>query len=181
MTTILKTHDLSIAFGGVAAVNQVNIEAHDNELIGLIGPNGAGKTTLFNLLTGVYQPTAGTVTMFDGQQLVNLNGLAPHHRAQRGMARTFQNIRLFTSRTVLENVLIAMTTTSQAQTLGALLRTPKFYQTEALKKQRAMGLLAMFDMTAVADELAGNLPYGQQRRLEIVRALATEPKILFLD
>jgi len=181
MTTILKTHDLSIAFGGVAAVNQVNIEAHDNELIGLIGPNGAGKTTLFNLLTGVYQPTAGTVTMFDGQQLVNLNGLAPHHRAQRGMARTFQNIRLFTSRTVLENVLIAMTTTSQAQTLGALLRTPKFYQTEAHKKQRAMGLLAMFDMTAVADELAGNLPYGQQRRLEIVRALATEPKILFLD
>ncbi|MDI6573327.1 ABC transporter ATP-binding protein [Leuconostoc lactis] len=181
MTTILKTHDLSIAFGGVTAVNQVNIEAHDNELIGLIGPNGAGKTTLFNLLTGVYQPTAGTVTMFDGQQLANLNGLAPHHRAQRGMARTFQNIRLFTSRTVLENVLIAMTTISQAQTLGALLRTPKFYQTEAHKKQRAMRLLAMFDMTAVADELAGNLPYGQQRRLEIVRALATEPKILFLD
>ncbi|MFT9389018.1 MAG: ABC transporter ATP-binding protein [Leuconostoc sp.] len=181
MTTILKTHDLSIAFGGVIAVDQVNIEAHDNELIGLIGPNGAGKTTLFNLLTGVYQPTSGTVAMFDGQRLSEMNGLPPHRRAQQGMARTFQNIRLFTSRTVLENVLIAMTISSPAQTVGALFRTPKFYQQETDKKQRALALLAMFDMANVADELACNLPYGQQRRLEIVRALATKPKILFLD
>lgn len=181
MTTILKTHDLSIAFGGVIAVDQVNIEAHDNELIGLIGPNGAGKTTLFNLLTGVYQPTSGTVSMFDGQRLSEMNGLPPHRRAQQGMARTFQNIRLFTSRTVLENVLIAMTISSPAQTVGALFRTPKFYQQETDKKQRALALLAMFDLDNVADELACNLPYGQQRRLEIVRALATKPKILFLD
>lgn len=181
MTTILKTHDLSIAFGGVIAVDQVNIEAHDNELIGLIGPNGAGKTTLFNLLTGVYQPTSGTVAMFDGQRLSEMNGLPPHRRAQQGMARTFQNIRLFTSRTVLENVLIAMTISSPAQTVGALFRAPKFYQQETDKKQRALALLAMFDMANVADELACNLPYGQQRRLEIVRALATKPKILFLD
>ncbi|MCT8389531.1 ABC transporter ATP-binding protein [Leuconostoc holzapfelii] len=181
MTTILKTHDLSIAFGGVIAVDQVNIEAHDNELIGLIGPNGAGKTTLFNLLTGVYQPTSGTVAMFDGQRLSEMNGLPPHRRAQQGMARTFQNIRLFTSRTVLENVLIAMTISSPAQTVGALFRTPKFYQQETDKKQRALALLAMFDMANVANELACNLPYGQQRRLEIVRALATKPKILFLD
>lgn len=181
MTTILKTHDLSIAFGGVIAVDQVNIEAHDNELIGLIGPNGAGKTTLFNLLTGVYQPTSGTVAMFDGQRLSEMNGLPPHRRAQQGMARTFQNIRLFTSRTVLENVLIAMTISSPAQPVGALFRTPKFYQQETDKKQRALALLAMFDMANVADELACNLPYGQQRRLEIVRALATKPKILFLD
>ncbi|MGX7042232.1 ABC transporter ATP-binding protein [Leuconostoc holzapfelii] len=181
MTTILKTHDLSIAFGGVIAVDQVNIEAHDNELIGLIGPNGAGKTTLFNLLTGVYQPTSGTVAMFDGQRLSEMNGLPPHRRAQQGMTRTFQNIRLFTSRTVLENVLIAMTISSPAQTVGALFRTPKFYQQETDKKQRALALLAMFDMANVADELACNLPYGQQRRLEIVRALATKPKILFLD
>lgn len=181
MTTILKTHDLSIAFSGVIAVDQVNIEAHDNELIGLIGPNGAGKTTLFNLLTGVYQPTSGTVAMFDGQRLSEMNGLPPHRRAQQGMARTFQNIRLFTSRTVLENVLIAMTISSPAQTVGALFRTPKFYQQETDKKQRALALLAMFDMANVANELACNLPYGQQRRLEIVRALATKPKILFLD
>lgn len=181
MTTILKTHDLSIAFGGVIAVDQVNIEAHDNELIGLIGPNGAGKTTLFNLLTGVYQPTSGTVSMFDGQRLSEMNGLPPHRRAQQGMARTFQNIRLFTSRTVLENVLIAMTISSPAQTVGTLFRTPKFYQQETDKKQRALALLAMFDLDNVADELACNLPYGQQRRLEIVRALATKPKILFLD
>lgn len=110
-----------------------------------------------------------------------MNGLPPHRRAQQGMARTFQNIRLFTSRTVLENVLIAMTISSPAQTVGALFRTPKFYQQETDKKQRALALLAMFDMANVADELACNLPYGQQRRLEIVRALATKPKILFLD
>lgn len=181
MTTILKTHDLSIVFGGVTAVDQVNIEAHDNELIGLIGPNGAGKTTLFNLLTGVYQPTTGTVMMSNGQQLINMNGLSPYRRAQHGVARTFQNIRLFTSRTVLENVLIAMTTQSKAQTVQAIFRTPDFYRTSAAKRQRAMALLAMFEMTGVADELAYNLPYGQQRRLEIVRALATNPKILFLD
>ena len=180
-TTILKTNNLSIKFGGVTAVDQVNIEARENELIGLIGPNGAGKTTLFNLLTGVYQPTDGEVSIYDGTHLKNVNHVPPHRRAQLGIARTFQNIRLFESRTVLENVLIVMTTQSKARTAEALFRTPGFYKETAKKRARALSLLQIFDMVAVADELASNLPYGQQRRLEIVRALATQPKILFLD
>ncbi|WP_349535035.1 ABC transporter ATP-binding protein [Leuconostoc citreum] len=180
-TTILKTHDLSIKFGGVTAVDCVNIEAHDNELIGLIGPNGAGKTTLFNLLTGVYQPTHGTVSLFNGEKLAQVNHVSAYKRAQLGIARTFQNIRLFKTRTVIENVLIAMTNQTAAKTIHAIFRTPSFYQHEAKKRQHAMALLDIFNMAHVADELASNLPYGQQRRLEIVRALATNPKILFLD
>lgn len=179
--TILKAHELRVEFGGVTAVDKVTIEAHENELIGLIGPNGAGKTTLFNLLTGVYKPTSGDVFIDNHDQLSPINQLSPYKRAQLGIARTFQNIRLFKSRTVIENVLIAMTATNKSYPIQAILRTPKFYQNEAQNRQKAMSLLEIFGMTQVADELANTLPYGQQRRLEIVRALATTPKILFLD
>ncbi|CAM3136778.1 ABC transporter ATP-binding protein [Leuconostoc rapi] len=178
---VLKTRELSVKFGGVTAVNKVTIEAHENELVGLIGPNGAGKTTLFNLLTGVYKPTSGEVVIDDGDQLVNINQLPPYKRAQLGIARTFQNIRLFKSRTVVENVLIAMTAKNRPYVVQAMLRTPSFYKKEAQNREKALSLLEIFGMTNVADELANNLPYGQQRRLEIVRALATTPKILFLD
>ncbi len=122
--TILKTRDLSIRFGGVTAVDGVNIEAAENELIGLIGPNGAGKTTLFNLLTGVYSPSEGEVLLFDGQQLANVNRQSPAKRARLGVARTFQNIRLFESRTVLENVMIAMNSSTQAHVFSSLFRLP---------------------------------------------------------
>lgn len=179
--TILKTHDLSIRFGGVTAVDHVNIEVSENELIGLIGPNGAGKTTLFNLLTGVYRPTEGDVALFDGQKLAIVNQQSPAKRARLGIARTFQNIRLFESRTVLENVMIAMNSHTRAHTWDAILRLPSFYKHEATLKNEARQLLSIFDMLGVQDTLATNLPYGQQRRLEIVRALATKPKILFLD
>lgn len=179
--TILKTRDLSVRFGGVTAVDQVSIEARENELVGLIGPNGAGKTTLFNLLTGVYKPTNGEVSIFSNDKLININQLSPYKRSQLGIARTFQNIRLFKSRTVLENVLIAMTAKNKSYSLQAILRTPSFYKNEEKRQQQAMALLDIFGMTNVADELADNLSYGQQRRLEIVRALATKPAILFLD
>lgn len=179
--TILKTRDLSIRFGGVTAVDGVNIEAAENELIGLIGPNGAGKTTLFNLLTGVYSPSEGEVLLFDGQQLANVNRQSPAKRARLGVARTFQNIRLFESRTVLENVMIAMNSSTQAHVFSSLFRLPSFYKNEEQPKNEARKLLSIFDMLEVQDTLATNLPYGQQRRLEIVRALATKPKILFLD
>ena len=132
--TILKTHDLSIRFGGVTAVDHVNIEASENELIGLIGPNGAGKTTLFNLLTGVYRPTEGDVALFDGQKLAIVNQQSPAKRARLGIARTFQNIRLFESRTVLENVMIAMNSHTRAHTWDAILRLPSFYKHEATLK-----------------------------------------------
>ncbi|KAI3473474.1 hypothetical protein Pfo_031518 [Paulownia fortunei] len=157
------------------------LKASENELIGLIGPNGAGKTTLFNLLTGVYRPTEGDVALFDGQKLAIVNQQSPAKRARLGIARTFQNIRLFESRTVLENVMIAMNSHTRAHTWDAILRLPSFYKHEATLKNEARQLLSIFDMLGVQDTLATNLPYGQQRRLEIVRALATKPKILFLD
>ena len=147
------------------------------ELVGLIGPNGAGKTTLFNLLTGVYEPSEGSVSL-DGTLL---NGKKPYKIASLGLSRTFQNIRLFKDMTVLENVLVGMANQNKLYLLASFLRLPKFYHSEAKLRQKAMELLAIFDLDGDAETLAKNLPYGQQRRLEIVRALATEPKILFLD
>ncbi len=174
---LLEVKNLTKNFGGLTAVGDVTMELNEGELVGVIGPNGAGKTTLFNLLTGVYEPSEGTVTL-DGTVL---NGKAPYTIASLGLSRTFQNIRLFKDMTVLDNVLIGLGNNRKPHILASFLRLPKFYQNEEELRQKALDLLAIFDLDGDAETLAKNLPYGQQRRLEIVRALATEPKILFLD
>ncbi|MDR1568583.1 MAG: ABC transporter ATP-binding protein [Streptococcaceae bacterium] len=174
---LLEVKDLTKNFGGLTAVGNVNIKAEENELIGLIGPNGAGKTTLFNLLTGVYEPSEGTVKLNDKL----LTGLAPYKIASLGLSRTFQNIRLFKDLTVMDNVLIALNTKRSDGFLASLVRLPSFYKKEARMQEKVLELLSIFDLQEKANTLAKNLPYGQQRRLEIVRALATQPKILFLD
>ena len=174
---LLDVKNLTKHFGGLTAVGDVTLELNEGELVGLIGPNGAGKTTLFNLLTGVYEPSEGTVTL-DGHLL---NGKAPYKIASLGLGRTFQNIRLFKDLTVLENVLIAFGNHHKPHALASFFRLPVFYKTEEDLKNKALDLLKIFDLDKEAETLAKNLAYGQQRRLEIVRALATEPKILFLD
>lgn len=174
---LLEVKNLTKNFGGLTAVGDVTMELHEGELVGLIGPNGAGKTTLFNLLTGVYEPSEGTITLAG----TILNGKAPSKIASLGLGRTFQNIRLFKNMTVLENVLIGLGNHGKAEVLASFLRLPAFYKNEEELKTKAIELLKIFDLDGDADTLAKNLPYGQQRRLEIVRALATEPKILFLD
>ncbi len=174
---LLDVKNLTKNFGGLTAVGDVTMHLDKGELVGLIGPNGAGKTTLFNLLTGVYEPSEGSVSL-DGTLL---NGKKPYKIASLGLSRTFQNIRLFKDMTVLENVLVGMANQNNPHLLASFLRLPKFYHSEAKLRQKAMELLAIFDLDGDAETLAKNLPYGQQRRLEIVRALATEPKILFLD
>ena len=174
---LLEVKNLTKNFGGLTAVGDVSMELNEGELVGLIGPNGAGKTTLFNLLTGVYEPSEGTVTL-DG---IVLNGKAPYKIASLGLSRTFQNIRLFKDMTVLENVLVGLSNKQPSNFFASLLRLPKYYSSEEELKDKAMKLLAIFNLDGEADTLAKNLAYGQQRHLEIVRALATEPKILFLD
>ncbi|HCN75364.1 ABC transporter ATP-binding protein [Pseudolactococcus plantarum] len=174
---LLEVKNLTKNFGGLTAVGDVNIELGESELVGLIGPNGAGKTTLFNLLTGVYEPSEGTVSL--GGEL--LNGLPTYKIAAAGLSRTFQNIRLFKNLTVLDNVLIAMGTRKKSRFFSSVLRLPAYYKQEEEMKKEALELLAIFDLEVKHDSLAKNLPYGEQRRLEIVRALATQPKILFLD
>lgn len=175
--SLLKVENLTKNFGGLAAVSRVNLELAPQELVGLIGPNGAGKTTLFNLLTGVYEPSEGTIYLNDEK----LNGKKPYVIAARGLGRTFQNIRLFNQLSVLDNVLIGMTHHAKEGFWSSLLRFPKFYQDEKEMGQAALELLQLFDLEDKQLELAKNLSYGEQRRLEIVRALATKPKILFLD
>ena len=174
---LLEVKQLTKHFGGLTAVGDVTLELNEGELVGLIGPNGAGKTTLFNLLTGVYEPSEGTVTL-DGHLL---NGKAPYKIASLGLGRTFQNIRLFKDLTVLDNVLIAFGNHHKQHVFASFLRLPVFYKSEKELKAKALELLKIFDLDGYAETLAKNLAYGQQRRLEIVRALATEPKILFLD
>ena len=174
---LLDVQHLTKEFGGLTAVGDVTIELNKGELVGLIGPNGAGKTTLFNLLTGVYEPTSGSVSL-DG---TTLNGKTPSKIASLGLSRTFQNIRLFKDMTVIENVLVGMSNKHANHFFESLVRGPGFYESEAEVHERALELLAIFDLDKDAQTLAKNLPYGQQRRLEIVRALATNPKILFLD
>lgn len=174
---LLDVKNLTKNFGGLTAVGDVTMHLDKGELVGLIGPNGAGKTTLFNLLTGVYEPSEGSVSL-DGTLL---NGKKPYKIASLGLSRTFQNIRLFKDMTVLENVLVGMANQNNPHLLASFLRLPKFYSSEEKLHQKAMKLLAIFDLDGDTETLAKNLPYGQQRRLEIVRALATEPKILFLD
>lgn len=178
---LLDAQHLVKNFGGLTAVSDVSVHFDQNELVGLIGPNGAGKTTLFNLLTGVTPISSGAITLATDQGVQTLNGQRPAQIAQAGLSRTFQNIRLFKDLTVLDNVRIAMTNHYHETFLGSIFRTPAFYRTEAAMTTAAQKLLAIFDLTAVADQPAKNLPYGIQRRLEIVRALATKPKLLFLD
>ena len=178
---LLEVNKLTKNFGGLAAVSMVNLELGNNELVGLIGPNGAGKTTLFNLLTGVYAPSEGTIDLTVDNKTQRLNGKKPYKITDLGLARTFQNIRLFKELTVLDNVLIAMHGKDKVGTLRSILRTPAFYQSEEKMKQEAIALLKLFKLETKEKELAKNLPCGEQRRLEIVRALATKPKILFLD
>ena len=174
---LLDVKKLTKNFGGLTAVGDVTMHLNEGELVGLIGPNGAGKTTLFNLLTGVYEPSEGTVSL-DG---TILNGMKPYKIASLGLSRTFQNIRLFKEMTVLDEVLSGMANHTFPHLLASFLRLPKYYQSEEELRQKALDLLAIFNLETEADTLAKNLPYGQQRRLEIVRALATKPKILFLD
>ena len=177
MDSILKAVNLGIAFGGLKAVQHFNIDIGQGELVGLIGPNGAGKTTVFNLLTGVYKPTEGEFFL-TGQKL---NGRKTHEIVAAGIARTFQNIRLFKKMTVLENVLISFTPKVRYGLGGALLRSGGYYAEERKICDKAMDLLKVFNLQDKADWMAANLPYGQQRKLEIARALATDMKMLLLD
>ena len=174
---ILKAEHLGITFGGLKAVSDFNMTINSGELVGLIGPNGAGKTTVFNLLTGVYQPTEGDIVL-DGKSIV---GLKPAVINKAGLARTFQNIRLFKDMTVLDNVKAAMHDGMHYNLLESVLKTRRFWLEEENADSRALELLAVFDLDKKADMRAGNLPYGQQRKLEIARALATNPKLLCLD
>ena len=176
-TPILETRKLGITFGGLVAVSDFNIKIFKGELVGLIGPNGAGKTTLFNMLTGVYKPTEGSV-LLEGHVL---NGKKTHQFVAAGVARTFQNIRLFKQMTVLENVLVAFTKDVKYNMLDSLFRTPRYWKTERELKEKALDLLSIFHLEEKADYIAANLPYGQQRKLEIARALATNMKLLLLD
>ena len=177
MNALLEAKGVGKHFGGVQALSQVSFSIRRGEIYGLIGPNGAGKTTLFNLLSGIYAPDAGSFA-FDGAPLA---GLAPHQVAARGIARTFQNIRLFANLSALENVMIGRHLRTRAGVLGALLRGPGTLAEEAGIQSRALELLDYVGIRARANDPAGSLPYGDQRRLEIARALATEPKLLTLD
>lgn len=179
--SLLKVNNLTKAFGGLTAVSGVNLEIKENELIGLIGPNGAGKTTLFNLLTGVYMPTDGTIEFTAEGETIELSGKKTHDIGALGVSRTFQNIRLFKNLSVLDNVLIGMHGERNASLFDVFFRTPNFYESEDEMKERSMELLKIFSLDKVYENKAGNLPYGDQRKLEIVRALATNPKLLFLD
>ena len=174
---ILECINLGINFGGLAAVENFNIALGRTEISGLIGPNGAGKTTVFNLLTKVYQPTHGTI-LLDGVDTHNMDTI---HVNRNGIARTFQNIRLFNNMTVEENVLTAMDTQFKYNMVSGILRLPNYWKEEKAAHERALELLSIFHMEGLANVKAGSLPYGGQRRLEIVRALATNPKLLLLD
>lgn len=175
--SVLETVHLGIQFGGLKAVDDFNIDIKAGELVGLIGPNGAGKTTVFNMLTGVYQPTEGTVSLC-GQVM---NGKKAHQFVRAGIARTFQNIRLFSGMSVLDNVKVAMSGKYRYGFAGALFHTPKYRKIERERDAAARELLSIFHLEDKADLDATQLPYGQQRKLEIARALATDMKVLLLD
>ncbi|MFE2845690.1 ABC transporter ATP-binding protein [Streptomyces scopuliridis] len=175
-TTVLDASGVTMRFGGLTAVRSVDLQVSSGEIVGLIGPNGAGKTTFFNCLTGLYVPTEGKVS-YKGTVLPP----KPHLVTQAGIARTFQNIRLFSNMTVLENVLVGRHTRTKEGLWSALLRGPGFKKAEAASHERAMELLEFIGLQHKADHLARNLPYGEQRKLEIARALASEPGLLLLD
>ncbi|WP_307674065.1 ABC transporter ATP-binding protein [Streptomyces sp. V4I2] len=175
-TPVLEARDVTMRFGGLTAVRSVDFTVNAGEIVGLIGPNGAGKTTFFNCLTGLYIPTEGTVS-YKGTVLPP----KPHLVTQAGIARTFQNIRLFANMTVLENVLVGRHTRTKEGLWSALLRGPGFKKAEKASEERAMELLEFIGLAAKRDHLARNLPYGEQRKLEIARALASDPGLLLLD
>lgn len=176
---VLQTKDLGISFGGLKAVNAVNMTVRKGEIYGLIGPNGAGKTTLFNILTGVYQPTEGSFYL-NGRELRKLSQDRINHA---GIARTFQNIRLFNNMTVRRNVMVGLHNNPEfrCSMLESMLRLPSHFKCEKRMKERAVEILRIFDLEEERGALACNLPYGKQRKLEIARALATNPKLLLLD
>ncbi len=176
-TPILKTEAITMRFGGLIAVNQFTMELGPNDLVGVIGPNGAGKTTIFNMITGHYKPTEGKIYLSGNC----LNGEVPAFITQRGIARTFQNIRLFRDLSVLDNIRLGAHFRTNYGLVASILRTKHFHREEARVRQEAMRLLKIFSLEKKWNQLAKNLPYGEQRRLEIARALATQPKVLLLD
>jgi branched-chain amino acid transport system ATP-binding protein len=179
---LLEISGLTMQFGGIRALDGLDLRIRQGEIAALIGPNGAGKTTFFNCLTGIYKPTSGQIQLTPpGGKTMRLNGLAPHKVTQAGLARTFQNIRLFPEMTVLENVMIGRHCRTTTGLLGAILRNKNTRQEEQDTVARSFALLEKTGLAATADELAKNLPYGAQRKLEIARALATEPLLLLLD
>lgn len=174
---LLKVDDVSIQFGGLKAVSNANVELAKGELVGLIGPNGAGKTTFFNLLTGVYVPTEGKI-LFNGKKL---NGQLPYQITRKGISRTFQNIRLFNDLSVLDNVKVAYHSQAKHSIFSSIFRFPSHFKGEKEMEEKAIEFLKIFNLDNMLYEKAKNLPYGQQRRLEIARALAANPKLLLLD
>lgn len=174
---MLEVKNLCIQFGGLKAVDSLNLTIYKGQLYGLIGPNGAGKTTVFNMLTGVYKPTSGSITL-DGQ---NITGKPPAQINRNGIARTFQNIRLFKDMTVLDNVKVGLHNQKKYSAIEGVLRLPRYFKEEKEMDERASELLKVFELDGEKEQLASNLPYGKQRKLEIARALATNPKLLLLD
>jgi branched-chain amino acid transport system ATP-binding protein len=174
---MLEIQNLSIIFGGLKAVTDFNLTINEKEIVGFIGHNGAGKTTVFNMLTGVYTPTEGTISYL-GERI---QGLKPYNITKKKIARTFQNIRLFSNLTVLDNVKVSFNYRINYSLFDSIFRTPKFRKTEEEIIEKSIELLKVFSLDVKKDELASNLPYGEQRKLEIVRALAAEPSLLLLD
>ena len=176
-STLLQVDKLGIQFGGLKAVQNVDLYMNHGELIGLIGPNGAGKTTTFNMLTGVYAPTEGKI-LFDGK---SIGGLDPYKVTRQGISRTFQNIRLFKELSVLDNVKVANHGLAKHNLVSSIFRLPSHFRGEAKMEEESLAFLKIFGLDVYRDELSKNLPYGMQRRLEIARALAAKPKLLLLD
>jgi branched-chain amino acid transport system ATP-binding protein len=174
---LLRANNLTIKFGGLTAVSDFSLSLEDNDLVGLIGPNGAGKTTIFNMLTGVYAPTSGNIE-FCGEQI---EGTKPYNITKKRIARTFQNIRLFKNLTVLDNLKISFNYKVKYNLIHSILRLPSYFKEEEEIERKALEILKIFKLDGKKDEFACNLPYGEQRRLEIARALAAEPKLLLLD
>ncbi len=176
-SVMLEVKNLCIQFGGLKAVDNFNLTINKGQLYGLIGPNGAGKTTVFNMLTGVYKPTSGSIIL-DG---LNITGKHPAQINKDGIARTFQNIRLFKEMSVLDNVKVGLHNQKKYSTIEGILRLPRYFREEKEMDERATELLKVFELDGEKEQLASNLPYGKQRKLEIARALATNPKLLLLD
>lgn len=174
---LLEVENLGISFGGLRAVDNFNLKIEKGQLYGLIGPNGAGKTTVFNMLTGVYKPTDGNI-LLDGKDITGKNTIEINNS---GIARTFQNIRLFGNMSVLDNVKVGLHNQTKYSVFSGMLRLPKYFSSEKKMNAKAMELLKVFDLDKEAEYLASNLPYGKQRKLEIARALSTNPKLLLLD
>lgn len=174
---VLEAKDISIVFGGLKAVSNFNIKIYENELVGLIGPNGAGKTTVFNMLTGVYKPTSGSVYLSSE----DITKFSPHVRVKKGISRTFQNIRLFKKLSVCDNVKVACNINMKYSIFDAIFRTKRFWNEEKKIDDKVNEILEILGLKEYSEEIASNLPYGKQRKLEIARALATSPKLILLD